>query len=98
MKPEKICFSLCVDDFGVKYFSKEDAEHLIAALLEKFYIAVDWDGKNYCGLNIDWHYQEGYIDIFMPMYAPKVLKKYNHLTPAKPTICTTQMECSVLRK
>ena len=22
-------FALCVDDFGVKYFSKDDAEHLI---------------------------------------------------------------------
>ena len=31
----KTTFCLCVDDFGVKYFSLDDAEHLISALQEK---------------------------------------------------------------
>ena len=31
-KTIKIKFCLCVDDFGVKYFSKDDADHLLTAL------------------------------------------------------------------
>ena len=29
---KRTTFTLCVDDFGVKYFSKADANHLIAAI------------------------------------------------------------------
>ena len=31
----------CIDDFGVKYFNKEDAEHLISSLQEKYEITID---------------------------------------------------------
>ena len=34
-KERKTKFYLCVDDFGVQYFSKEDANHLIKALQVK---------------------------------------------------------------
>ena len=27
-----ICFCLCVDDFGIKYFNKDDAQHLLSSL------------------------------------------------------------------
>ena len=43
-------FALCVDDFGVKFFSKEDAFHLINALKTKYEISQDWAGNNYSGL------------------------------------------------
>ena len=33
-----ICFSLVVDDFGVKYACKEDAQHLMDALQEARYL------------------------------------------------------------
>ena len=38
-----ITFVLCVDDFGIKYINKEDADHLIQSLQ-----------KNYEDLSIDW--------------------------------------------
>ena len=40
-------FCLCVDDFGVKYYSKADADHLINALKD-YKITIDWKGNNYC--------------------------------------------------
>jgi hypothetical protein len=51
-------FCLCVDDFGVKYFSEEDAQHLIHALKHSYSITVDKTGSNFCGLHLEWNYQE----------------------------------------
>jgi hypothetical protein len=39
-------FCLCVDNFGVKYFSKPDADHLLNALHAHYKISVNWEGKN----------------------------------------------------
>ena len=46
----KTRFCLCVDDFGIKYFSKEDADHLLNALKSAYEITVDWKGK----ISVDW--------------------------------------------
>jgi len=56
-------FCLCVDDFGVKYTSQEDAYHLICALQESYDITIDWSGKSFCGLDLEWSYDKGYVDI-----------------------------------
>ena len=59
-----IQFTLVVDDFGVKYTRKKDAEHLLG-ILEKEFTAVstDWDGALYCGITLDWDYNECWLDI-----------------------------------
>ena len=41
-KPTKFC--LCVDDFGIKTFSKEDTEHLVNALKQEYEIKIDYEG------------------------------------------------------
>ena len=56
-------FVLFVDDFGVIFFSKEDAFHLINALKTKYEISQDWTGTNYCGLRIKWNYKKLFVDI-----------------------------------
>ena len=38
-------FCLCVDDFGIKYFNKADADHLLHALGTKYTTLVDWSRK-----------------------------------------------------
>ena len=48
----KTTFDLCVNDFGVKYFSKTDANHLINALQKNYNITTDWIGSIYCGLTL----------------------------------------------
>ena len=50
-----ISFSLIVDDFGVKYVGKENADHLINVLKEHYKVAKDWDGTKYCYINLDWY-------------------------------------------
>ena len=78
-KPTKFC--LCVDDFGVKYFSKDDANHLLTSLRSSgFTVSTDWAGKNYCGLTFDWNYEKGYVDISMPNYVKEALHKFGHVS------------------
>ena len=67
-------FCLCIDDFGVKYFSQEDADHLIESLRVAFKVTVDWKEENYCGLTLKWTYKNGYVDVSMPGYVDKLLK------------------------
>jgi hypothetical protein len=59
-------FTLCLDDFGVKYFTKADALYLVTALHKDYEITTDWAGLLYWGLTLDWHYDAGYVDISMP--------------------------------
>ena len=35
------CFTLCVDDFGIKYYNRADADHLFNALRDMYTISVD---------------------------------------------------------
>ena len=82
-KTRRTKFCLCVDDFGVKYFSKEDADHLITSLGKHYRCTTDWSGKNFCGFQIDWNYAHQYVDISMPVYIPACLKRFQHETPAR---------------
>ena len=83
-KTRKTVFALCVDDFGVKYFNKEDMDHLVRTLQQEYVITIDKNGKNYCGLTFDWHYKDKYVDVSMPNYIKKALQKYGHKPPKKP--------------
>ena len=42
---------------------------------------MDLEGKNYCGLIIDWNYNKEYVNIYMPAYSPKTLKRFLHRSP-----------------
>ena len=80
----KTKFCLCVDDFGVKYFSKNDANHLITALQHSYDITTDWEGKHYCGLALEWDYEKGHVDISMPEYVVQALQRLQHMFPRRP--------------
>ena len=80
----KTKFCLTVDDFSVKYFSKQDANHLLQVLKEHYTVSVDWTGKNYCGLTFNWEYEKGYVDVSMPGYVEKTLKRLQHVKPSSP--------------
>ena len=71
-------FCVCVDDFGVKFYSKADAQHLLDAIGSHYKYTVDWHGRHYCGLTLDWHYDGNYVDVAMPGYIEKALKRLNH--------------------
>ena len=80
----KTKFILCVDDFGIKYYSKEDAEHLKKALEQVYDVTTDYSGKNYCGLSLNWDYDAGHVDVAMPKFVEKALQKLQHIPPKKP--------------
>ena len=65
-KTRKTKFCFCVDDFGVKYFSKDDTKHLLDYLKKHYTISIDWEGQNYLVFKIYWNYSEEYVDISMP--------------------------------
>ena len=48
-KTRRTKFCLCVDDFGIKYYSRDDAEHLISALKDAYTVTVDNTGGIFLG-------------------------------------------------
>ena len=77
-KTRRTTFCLCVDDFGVKYLCKNDADHLLSSLQHNYEYTVDWTGNNFCGLTMYWQYDKGYVDVSMPKYIPQVLERFKH--------------------
>ena len=72
-------FYLYIDDFGIKFQSKEDDNHLCNAISTNFRYTIDHEGKNYYSLIINQQYKLGYVNIEMPNYAPETLKKMIHV-------------------
>ena len=58
---------------------KEHVLYLLNAL-QTFYtkISVDWEGKVFCGITLDWNYQNKHVDLSMPRCIQNVLHKYHH--------------------
>ena len=77
-------FSLVVDDFGVRYSTRADAEHLIAALKENYQVSLDWTGERYCGLTLKWDYVARTCDISMPGYIERALQRFSHVPIHRP--------------
>jgi hypothetical protein len=82
-KSRPITFTLVVDDFGVKYIHKGDVDHLIASIKKDYMLTKDWMGNLYCGIQLDWNYDERTVDISMPGFIKKKLQKYGHIMPKK---------------
>jgi hypothetical protein len=61
-----ISFSLVVDDLGVKYVRQEHAEHLMTCIKKNYNISSNWNGTAYCGLTLDWDYENRTVDLAMP--------------------------------
>ena len=66
-----ISFTLVVDDFGVKYVRKEDVDHLIASIKSTYSLTKDWTGNMYCGITLEWDYENRHVNISMPGYIKK---------------------------
>jgi hypothetical protein len=73
-----------VDEFGIKLYNDEDKTHLLSALKEHYKFTVDHDGRNYCGMQLDWNYRHQYVDVSMPGYNLKALQRLQHQKPKRP--------------
>jgi len=61
-----IAFSFVVDNFGVKYVGRNNAQYLLSALKELYSVSTNWAGELYCGVSINWDYHNQHVDISMP--------------------------------
>ena len=83
-----ISFILVIADFGVKYTSRANFDHLVTTTQQKYTTTIDRSGKLYCGLTIAWNYSKQYVDISMPGYIERCIQCFApHLSthpPPKP--------------
>ena len=83
-KSNGITFALDIEDFGIKYSSEEQLQHLIDALRMKYTITVDMSGSLYIGVSLKWNYKKREVNCSMPGYYSSILQRFNHPTPIKP--------------
>ena len=62
-KTRRTTVILCVADFGIKHYNKDDLNYLLNALYTKYEIATNRSGANYIRLTIAWNYEQGHVDI-----------------------------------
>ena len=79
-----IIFSLVVDNFGIRYSNRADADHLITTLRAAYEVSLDWTGKRYWGLTLKWDYAALAYDSSMPGYIERALQRFAHIAPLKP--------------
>jgi hypothetical protein len=92
-----IQFSLVVDDFGIEYQNNTDAEDLINALKTHYEaVSVNWEGKLFCGITLEWDYENRRVDLSMPGYIDKVRHKYHHDMPKTSGTPTTHLRHSTI--
>jgi hypothetical protein len=71
-----ISFTLVVDDFGIKYHGKENADHLIASLSELYTMTVDWTGSKYLGIVIHYDKEKREMHLSMPKYVENAIERF----------------------
>jgi endonuclease I len=59
-------------------------EHLKACIEKHYQISCDWTGSAYCGLKLDWDYENNIVDVSMPGYIKAALNKFQHPDPTSP--------------
>lgn len=71
-----LTMSIVVDDFGVLYLKKEDVDWLLDVLRTKYELKVDWDGKLYIGITLQWDYKARTCRMSMPDYVRKGVSRF----------------------
>ena len=76
-----ISFTLVVDDFGVKYYTRDAADHLIACLRVLYKLKVDWTGRHYLGMTLVFDEADRSVALSMPGYISKLLERFTRRGP-----------------
>ena len=71
-----VAFTLVVDDFGIKYGHRDDAQHLIDTLAKLYTIKTDWTGRKYVGLTIDHNKGKRTLSLSMPGYVEAAIQRF----------------------
>jgi hypothetical protein len=67
-----------VDNFGVKYVREEHVRHLQQILEENYKVTIEWDGRGYIGITLDWDHMHRQVHLSMAGYIKKALKQFKH--------------------
>lgn len=70
---QPIKFTLVLDNFGVKYISEENKQHLIDALQSTYHIDINDSRDKYCSLNLIWDFFKQCVHVLMPGYVKQAL-------------------------
>jgi len=82
-KTRNIAFTLVVDDFAIKYCDKKDVDHLLDCIREKYPVKVDWEAKQYIGINLEWNYTDRTVGLSMQDYVAQALAQFKHTKPTQ---------------
>ena len=75
-KTRPLMFALIVDDFGVHFVDKANADFLISTLSQHYTLTIDWTGAEFCGLHLDWDYTARSVELSMPGYVARALARF----------------------
>jgi hypothetical protein len=56
----------------------------MTTLNELYKVSEDWTGGRYCGVTLEWDYENRTCDTSMPGYIAHALQRFLHLPPTKP--------------
>jgi len=76
-------FVLIVDNFGIKYFMKNDLDHLANTLKKYCEVKVDPEGKESVKIELDWDYTNKKVHLSMKPYLDKALRQFDNVAPTK---------------
>ena len=79
-----IYFSLCVDDFGIKYVGREHVGHLLEALHTQYEPTSNWNFSMYLGITMKWEYTNRPCDLSITGHIDAVLHRFHHPIPNEP--------------
>ena len=80
-KTNNIAFTLVADDFACRYDDIQDAEHLITHIQKRYKFKVDWEAKQYIGINLQWNYKTREVELSMDGYVKTALEELQHEAP-----------------
>ena len=81
----RVTFSLVVDDFGVVYHDREDAQHLVQVLEQRYQVKKDWEGSKYLGIVTRYDRARHTMTLSMPGYVEKALHALDLPRPRRET-------------
>jgi len=74
---------LVVVDFGIKYFTKDNLDHLADTLKKYYSIKIDPDGKELVKIELDWDNTNKKVHLSMKPYLDKSLRQFDNVVPTK---------------
>jgi hypothetical protein len=82
-KTQPTQFVLVVNNFGIKYFTKEDLDHLADILKKYCNIKLNPEGKELVEIELDWDYTNKKVHLLMKPYLNKSLWQIDNIVPTK---------------